>query len=155
MAAKKRSSRKPAGGRGSAEAIEKRRTARQLNTLLSDGSDPKKLDGRTEKRRKRLITELKKGKSGTPLKAIDVVSHVNELMEIGETFASLKKQGVKPRKTDVTPEVLETVGRTQEAYGFRADAWRMLGITVEGKKDKKRSPGRPRGAQTPRKRKTR
>lgn len=141
MAAKKRSTRKAATGRGSAEAIEKRRTARQLNSLLSDGSAAKKLDGRTEKRRQRLVEELKKGKGGTPLKPIEVVSHVHELLEIGETLPSLKKQGVKPRKTDSTPEVLETVARTQEAYGFRTDAWRMLGITLE---TKKRAPSRAR-----------
>ena len=49
MAKARKSSKKSSGGRGSAEAIEKRRVARQLNTLLTEGgSSSPKLDGRTE-----------------------------------------------------------------------------------------------------------
>ena len=133
MASKKRSSSKEATGRGSPEAVEKRRSARQLNTLLG-ATGEKKLDGRTEKRRKRLVKELKQGRRGTALKPIDFVSHVHELLEIGESLSSLRKQGVKARKTDTSPEVLDAVERTQKAYGFRADAWKMLGITLEASK---------------------
>lgn len=122
------------GGRGSKEAIAKRRTARQLNTLLTGGARTSdRLDGRTEKRRQRLIKELKDGKGGHPLKPIDVVTHVNELLEIGETLSSLKKQGVKARKTEGTPEVIAAAKATQEAYGFRPDAWKMLSIDIDGK----------------------
>jgi hypothetical protein len=147
MAAKKGGSRKAATGRGRPEAVEKRRTARELNTLLGGASD-KKLDGRTEKRRKRLVKELKTGRRGTPLKPIEVVSHVDELLEIGETLSSLRKQGVKARKTEASPEVLDAVKRTQKAYGFRPEAWKMLGVTVEGAK---KGPGRPRKASSRRK----
>jgi len=121
------------GGRGSAEAIEKRRVARQLNALILGGgdTDKPKLDGRTEKRRKRLIKELKEGRSGKGLKPIDVVLHTNELLEIGETLGSIKKQGVKVQKIDPTPEVQETISRAQKAYGFRIDAWKMLGLVVD------------------------
>jgi hypothetical protein len=122
----------PAGGRGSPEAVAKRRAARQLNTLLGANQIRPGLDGRTEKRRQRLIKELKEGRRGTALKPIDVVAHVNELMDLGESIASLKKLGVKPRKVEATSEILAIVDRTQEAYGFRAEAWRMLGLKVEG-----------------------
>jgi hypothetical protein len=144
MATKKRTSAASAKGRGSPEAVEKRRTARQLNTLLGGGSD-KKLDGRTEKRRKRLIKELKQGRKGTTLKPIDVVSHVDELLSIGETLSSLRKQGVKPRKTELSSEVLDAVRRTQKAYDFRPGAWKMLGIDMDGPK-KGRSSSRKKKA---------
>ena len=154
--ATKRKSRKSSGGRGSAEAIEKRRVARQLNSLLTGGSKQgPKLDGRTEKRRKRLIKELKEGKGGTELKPIDVVAHVDELLQIGETLASLKKQGVKPRKTEPTPDVLEVVERTQQAYSFRPEAWRMLGLQLDASGEAaptKRRPRAAKSAKTPKKR---
>jgi hypothetical protein len=132
MATKKKSSKRTAAeGRGSPEAIAKRRAARQLNTLLTGGvRDPNKIDGRTEKRRKRLIRELKDGKRGQPLKPIDFVSHVNELMEIGESLSSLKKHGVKPRKTELTPDNVAIAEQTQAAYSFRPEAWKMLGLNV-------------------------
>ncbi len=129
MASKKKS-KKGSGGRGSPEAIEKRKVARQLNAVLS--SEPKKarLDGRTEKRRQRLILELKEGKGGEPLKPIEVVDHTSQLLEIGETIASLRKVGVKPRKTEAEG-VRDVVERAQKAYGFHRDAWRMLGIKLD------------------------
>ncbi|MFW5876895.1 MAG: hypothetical protein ACOCXM_09175 [Myxococcota bacterium] len=131
MARQRKTSPKSSGGRGSKEAIEKRRAARQLNAVLTGGAKPgDKLDGRTEKRRQRLIKELKEGRRGQALSPIDFVSHVNELLDLGETLASLRKQGVKPRKTEQTPEVMQIVRQTQEAYGFRPDAWRLLGISV-------------------------
>ena len=129
--ASRKSAKKSSGGRGSKEAIEKRRAARQLNTLLTGGArDPDKVDGRTEKRRKRLIKELKEGRRGRPLKPIDFVSNVDELMDLGETISSLKKHGVKQRKTEQTPEITQVAVQTQEAYGFRAEAWKLLGINL-------------------------
>ena len=125
-------SKNASGGRGSAEAIEKRRVARQLNALLTTGTGKKsKLDGRTEKRRQRLIKELKSGKSGKALKPHDVLQHTHELLEIGESLASLRKQGVKPRRIDVTEEVLEVIKRHASAFQFRPEAWRMLGLKVD------------------------
>ncbi len=129
--ARQRKASKSSGGRGSAEAIEKRRVARQLNSLLTGGSKVRsKMDGRTEKRRQRLVQELVDGKGGKPLKPNDAVDHTNELLTLGETFASLKKQGVKPRKTPLTADVVETVERAQTAYSFHPDAWKILGIQV-------------------------
>ena len=140
--ARTKTTKKPAGGRGSAEAVAKRRAARQLNTLLSGGKQPgDKLDGRTEKRRLRLVKELKDGRRGRPLKAIDFVTHVNELLEIGETLASLRKQGVKARKPEQTPELLDVARAAQKAYGFRADAWKMMGLDLAAEPKKKTRKG--------------
>lgn len=134
--ARQKTARKAATGRGSAEAIEKRRVARQLNSLLSSGAKRgAKLDGRTEKRRERLIEELRDGRRGRALKPIDFVSNVNELLDLGESVASLKKAGVRARKTQATPELLEVVRRTQQAYGFREEAWKLLGLEAEAEEE--------------------
>lgn len=125
--------RKSTGGRGSAEAIEKRRVARQLNTLFGGANNqPGKLDGRTEKRRQRLLKELKDGRSGQPLKPIEIIAHANELMEMGETLGTIRKNGVKTPKLefDGSSEKVETVLRAQDAYGFRPEVWRLLGIDL-------------------------
>lgn len=152
--ATKRTPRKASSGRGSPEAVEKRRAARQLNTLLSAtakvGSE---LDGRTEKRRQRLVSELKEGRGGEPLKPIDRLGHVNELLGIGETFASLRKQGIKPIKTQLTEELIETAERVQAANpDIRPAAWKILGVNMgeNGKvirDENKRGRGRGRAKQ--------
>ncbi|MEY4513393.1 MAG: hypothetical protein RLZZ450_5515 [Pseudomonadota bacterium] len=125
--------RKSTGGRGSAEAIEKRRVARQLNTLFGGANNqPGKLDGRTEKRRQRLLKELKDGRAGQALKPIEIIAHANELLEMGETLTGIRKNGVKTPKLefDGTSERVETVLRAQEAYGFRPEVWKLLGIDL-------------------------
>ncbi len=144
MAKARKSSKKSSGGRGSAEAIEKRRVARQLNTLLSEGgSSSPKLDGRTEKRRKRLIKELAEGKSGQELKPAEALKHVDELMALGESLSSLRKQGAKARKIDLTAEVEDAVGKMQAAHKFTPEAWKFLGLTVsEDGSDVKKVRGR-------------
>lgn len=145
---KQRSSQKSAGasassaggGRASDEAVEKRRVARQLNSAL--GGSAKRgtmVDGRTEKRRQRLLEELKEGKGGAELKPIEFVSAINELLGLGENMTSLRRQGIKTRRLAASDEVMAIVRRAQEAYSFHADAWRMLGIPVEEKE-------RPSGA---------
>lgn len=124
--------RKTAVGRGSVEAVEKRRTARRLNALFSGkGKRDAKLDGRTEKRRKRLLKELKEGKAGKPLKAIDMVSHANELLKLGETIASIRKNGVKTSKVELSDDVHDVIKRTQAAYDFNPRAWRILGYKLD------------------------
>lgn len=133
--AKSRSKKTPGGGRGSAEAIQKRRAARQLNTLFTEGGKAQRgLDGRTEKRRQRLLAELKDGRRGKPLKAIEVLQHTHELLDIGETLSSIRKTGYKPPKPTLGDEQLEVIRRTQAAYGFHSDAWKMLGIDIEAEK---------------------
>ncbi|MBZ0119841.1 MAG: hypothetical protein IT378_19730 [Sandaracinaceae bacterium] len=132
--AKVRTSKKgTGGGRASAEAIEKRRAARQLNAVFSGGAKQGPgLDGRTEKRRKRLIKELKEGRGGKPLKPIDVVAHTHELLDLGETLSSLRKLGIKPVKVELTADHLERVKHAQAVYNYRKEAWRMLGVDVTG-----------------------
>ncbi|MFT3921978.1 MAG: hypothetical protein QM778_05540 [Myxococcales bacterium] len=125
--------RKESGGRGSAEAIEKRRVARQLNTLFGGPGNPAgKLDGRTEKRRQRLLKELKEGRAGQALKPIEIVCHANELLSLGETLTSIRKNGLKASRIDLvdSSEKAETVLRAQEAYGFRPEVWKLLGIDL-------------------------
>lgn len=149
--AKQKKTTKSSGGRGSAEAIRKRRIARALNTILtSEGSTGNKLDGRTEKRRKRLVAELVEGKGGEPLKPMDVVTHVDELLGIGETIASLKKQKVKPRKIPLDDTIIESIEEAQAAYKFRPDAWKLLGVDVDAT-GKVVVAGAPKGKRGPRK----
>lgn len=153
MARAKKKAKASSGGRGSAEAIEKRKVARQLNALLGGASRVTKLDGRTLKRRQRLLSELKDGKRGKALKPIAVVQYVDELISIGDTIASIKKEGVKVRKTEATPEIREIVERTQKAYGFSPDAWKMLGLSVGEEGTLKKSAPRKRTTKKTRKRK--
>ncbi|MBX3251083.1 MAG: hypothetical protein KF901_28150 [Myxococcales bacterium] len=145
--------RSPGTGRGSPEAVEKRRVARALNSLILGGgsADQPRLDGRTEKRRQRLVEELRDGRRGKPLKPIDVVIHTNELLEIGETLASLKRQGIKPTRITLDATLQATIERAHKAYGFRNDAWKMLGLSVdaEGKATVLTGRGGPRKAAAP------
>jgi hypothetical protein len=120
--------------RGSPEAIEKRRAARLFNDVLGGrGSATQKLDGRTEKRRQRLLKELEDGKArgARELKPLDVLQRVQELMDLGEPLSSIRKVA-KVRKTTI-PEatIVEVVQRLHEAYGFRPEAYRFVGIGDE------------------------
>jgi hypothetical protein len=122
---------KPRNRRGSPEAIEKRKAARIFNDVLGGrGASAHKLDGRTEKRRQRLLRELENGKArGTrELKPLDVLLRVNELMELGEPLSSIRKVA-KVRKNTAPPEsVVEIVGRLHKAYNFRPETYRFVGI---------------------------
>ncbi|MBN1947557.1 MAG: hypothetical protein JW797_17950 [Bradymonadales bacterium] len=115
-----------------AEAAKKRRIARQVNTLLtSQPGGKKKLDGRTEKRRRRLIEEIKGGRGGVALKPMEKVAHADELIRLGETLSSLKAQGIKLERTQLTPEAEQAILQAQEAYGFHPKAWKLLGIDIK------------------------
>lgn len=126
-----RSSRAPANRRGSPEAIEKRKAARSFNAvLLGHGAAGRMLDGRTEKRRQRLLKELKEGTGGGEkgLKPLDVLQRVQELLELGEALSSIRKV-CKARSTlPLDRSVVEAVGRLHKAYGFRPEAYRFVGI---------------------------
>lgn len=138
----------PTNRRGSPEAIAKRRAARAFNDLL-DPSGQQGLDGRTEKRRKRLLAELEAGKtrgSGKPLKPIDVLSHVTELFELGETATTLKKV-FRPRATPAPDaKLLEALASLHKAYGFPKEAYGFLGIPEDVLKRAGigRAPARPK-----------
>ena len=106
------------------------------------------MDGRTLKRKKRLITELKGGRAGKPLKAQEVLAHVTELLSLGETLTTLRKMKPRvppaPRKSE---ETVAIVRETQATYGFDPRAWKILGIDLnkwldEGKPARSRSSAR-------------
>jgi hypothetical protein len=116
--------------RGSPEAIEKRRAARMFNDVLGGSAAAGKLDGRTEKRRQRLMKELEAGmaRGSRELKPLDVLQRVQELMDLGEPLSSIRKVA-KVKKTNLPPEsIVEIVGRLQKAYAFRPEVYRFVGI---------------------------
>lgn len=117
--------------RGSPEAIEKRRVARVFNDILGGrGAAANKLDGRTEKRRQRLLRELEAGKArgARELKPLDVLQRVQELMDLGEPLSSIRKV-TKIRKNAVAPDaIVGVVERLHRAYSFRPEVYRFVGI---------------------------
>lgn len=113
-------------GRGSPEAVEKRRSARALNALFSAASGG--LDGRTERRRKRLLRELKDGRAGEPISPIDVLTHAAELLGLGETIASIKKHGVRARAVKPDATLVEAARRVQRAYELPDEVFELLGL---------------------------
>jgi len=117
--------------RGSPEAIEKRRAARLFNDVLGGPSGgPRRRDGRTEKRRQRLIRELESGQTrgARALKPLDVLQRVHELLELGEPLRAIRKV-TKVRKSTVAPEaIVDVVGRLHKAYGFRPECYRFVGV---------------------------
>ncbi len=117
--------------RGSPEAIAKRRAARALNSLFTRSASTSALDGRTLKRKNRLMKELAEGKGGTPIKAHEVLSHVTELLALGEPMAAIRKLNPKvPGAPMLTDEAITAIRETQTSYGFDPRAWSMLGIDI-------------------------
>ena len=117
--------------RGSPEAIEKRRAARIFNDVLGGrGAGAAKLDGRTEKRRQRLLRELEEGQArGTKeLKPLDVLQRVQELMDLGEPLSSIRKVAKVRKNTLPEESMVDIVERLQKAYSFRPEVYRFVGI---------------------------
>jgi hypothetical protein len=129
-----RTAAKPQNRRGSPEAIEKRRVARLFNDILGGrGVGAHKQDGRTEKRRQRLLRELEQGKvrGARELKPLDVLVRVHELLELGEPLRSIRKVAkvAKVGSPMVPPEaMIEVVSRLHKAYGFRPECYRFVGV---------------------------
>jgi len=122
---------KPPNRRGSPEAIEKRRVARLFNDILGGrGAGSAKRDGRTEKRRQRLMRELESGKvrGAREMKPLDVLQRVHELLGLGEPLSSIRKV-TKVRRHTVPPEsIVVVVSRLHKAYGFRPECYRFVGV---------------------------
>ena len=122
----------PKTGRASEEAVNKRRAARHFNDVLLGGSaGANRLDGRTAKRRLRLLEELKRGTSRSgkrELKPIDVLLRVQALLDLDEPIASLKKACRVPRPVSATTVVIEGVRSIHAAYGFSPSAYQFVGI---------------------------
>ncbi len=138
--------------RGSPEAIAKRKAARALNRLFEEGGSTGNLDGRTLKRKRRLMRELKEGKQGKPLKALEVLAHVTELLTLGETLTSLRRLKPKlPPTPTISEESLAIYVEAQKNYGFDPKAWKLLGVDI-GKLSGGATPTKkPKKKRTPRK----
>lgn len=142
--------------RGSPEAIEKRRAARKLNRLLTEGSaGGASRDGRTARRRARLLRELDEGTRDprAGLKPIEVLQRAHDLLELGETLTALRKViRVHPRPPVDPEEARALLGEIQAAYGFRPEVYEFLGLPAEvvassgvaGEGPRRR--GRPKGS---------
>ena len=118
--------------RGSPEPIEKRRAARFFNDVLGGRASSQRLDGRTQKRRQRLLKELETGKArGTrDLKPLDVLLRVQELLDLGEGVSALRKV-VKVKKVGLGDDVPLAISRLHKAYNFRPEVYRFVGIADE------------------------
>ncbi|MBL9024727.1 MAG: hypothetical protein JNL21_21200 [Myxococcales bacterium] len=120
----------PENRRGSPEAVRKRRAARLFNDLLAEGARPLR-DGRTEKKRRRILRELKDGAAqatGEPLKPIDVLLRVQTLLDLGEPVAAIRKACKPPKPVPSSDAVVDGVRRIHEAYGFALDTYQFVGI---------------------------
>lgn len=132
--------------RASAEAVAKRRAARAFNEVVL-GPGPRAGDGRTERRRRRLLQELASGTTNTghDLKPIDVLLRVQALLDLGETAASIGAAVAAPAPLKTTDALVDGVRRLHEAYGFAAEAYRFVGIddaalAMAGVRSRKRGP---------------
>ena len=104
-----------------------------FNDLVGGRASASKLDGRTEKRRQRLMRELEAGKARgkRDLKPLDVLLRVQELIELGESLSAIRKVA-KVKKSDVPGEqIIGVVERLHKAYGFRPEVYRFVGIADE------------------------
>lgn len=120
--------------RGSPEAIEKRRVARVFNDILGGGGDAScRLDGRTEKRRQRLLKELEAGKArgSRDLKPLDILLRVQQLMDLGEPLSSIRKVTKVKKVAAVSETIVGIVERLHRAYSFRPEVYRFVGIGEE------------------------
>ena len=117
--------------RASPDVVEKRRAARHFNDILLGRGARTGLDGRTEKRRQRLLQELADGVARGDkheLKPIDVLARVQALLNLGEPLASIRRACPLRRPVEVTPEIVDGVRRLHQAYGFAPETYRFVGI---------------------------
>ena len=117
--------------RGSPEAVAKRRAARKFNDVaLSSGSAHSRLDGRTEKRRQRLLKEVGDGEvRGIALKPVDLLLRLAELLTLGETLASLRKVTKARKVPTLSGESVErALGDLHAAYRFEPELYRFIGF---------------------------
>lgn len=114
------------------EVVEKRRAARQFNDLLlAANGNVREFDGRTEKRRQRLLDELKEGQaraSKTPLKPIEILTRVTTLFQLGMSAAAIRKVCKPPRRVVPTEELIDGVRALHAAYAFPVEAYAFVGV---------------------------
>jgi hypothetical protein len=119
--------------RASPEAVEKRRAARLFNKAVL-GDQHGAPDGRTERRRRRLLEELASGTARggkRELKPIDVLARAAELLSLGEPLASIRKACPRVRPVETTPEIVEGLRRIHQAYAFPAEVYALVGLDAE------------------------
>lgn len=114
--------------RGSPEAVEKRRVARAFNERFADAVAPA-LDGRTARRRTRLLAELAHGHDdGRPFRPLDVLVRVHELLSLGCSEQAIAHAHRPPRSVRVTPDKVALLRRLHEAHGFAPASYRFVGF---------------------------
>jgi hypothetical protein len=118
--------------RASPEAVAKRRAARLFNEAIT-GPSPRPGDGRTERRRRRMLQELADGvtRTGHDLKPIDVLLRAQALLDLGEPLASLIAARPAPPMVKTTEALVDGVRRLHAAYAFSPDVYRLVGIDDE------------------------
>lgn len=113
------------------DAGKKRSIARRFNDALAGRTNKSTVtDKRTVRRLDRYRKELKKGaKAGnTPLTPLDVAMRVDELIEHGDTVASLRKL-VRPRAGEYDRDVMaELLREMHPVYKYRPAAYRFAGV---------------------------
>ena len=102
----------------------------------------------------RLLKELEAGKArgSRELKPLDILQHVQELMDLGEPLASIRKVA-KIRKNVLPPDhIVDVIERLHRAYSFRPEVYRFVGIgedvlrdagVIDGAKQPKRPKPKP------------
>jgi hypothetical protein len=127
MSTKESAARPRSDARRRPETIRKRRAARAFNELLLG---PKTApDGRHERRRTRLLRELRQHASGkAPLKPVDVLGRVDALLELDTELAVIEAAVPPPPSLPASPELVQRLRALHEAYGFREACYRFVGI---------------------------
>lgn len=115
--------------RASPEAVAKRRAARAFNEAVL-GPGPRGADGRTERKRKRMLAELREGatRNGQELKPIDVLLRAQALLELGEPLCALLEARPPPPPVPVSDALVARVRELHAAYAFRPEVYRFAGI---------------------------
>lgn len=120
--------------RAAPDVVDKRRAARRFNALLDGGARPGGLDGRTEKRRQRMLAELRDGvvrSTRRPLKPIDVLLRVQGLLDLGESPSSVRRACRPPRAVPPSAELIAGLVSLHQAYGFDAVVYAFVGLDEE------------------------
>ncbi len=135
-----------ASRRAAPDVVDKRRAARRFNALLEGGGRPASLDGRTEKRRQRMLAELREGvarASRRALKPIDVLMRVQALLDLGESPASIRRASRPARAVAPSSELIEGLRSLHEAYHFDPAAYGFVGLDEETLRSAGIVPSRP------------
>jgi len=86
----------------------------------------------SNRKRRRLRMELERGRDGKPLKAVEVLTRVDELLALGEPFESLRRLDVKaPRRPKLDEQAVALIREAQQIYGFDPRAWKVLGVDLK------------------------